>query len=62
MDYHLTERDYLLSPHKQTIVNQLLYATTISQFTRKELVCSNYELILVPYPINICFVKTTIQQ
>lgn len=28
MDYHLTERDYLLSPHKQTIVNQLLYATT----------------------------------
>lgn len=29
MDYHLTERGYLLSPHKQTIVNQLLYATTL---------------------------------
>lgn len=29
MDYHLTERDYGLSPHKHTIVNQLLYATTL---------------------------------
>lgn len=29
MDYHLREGDYLLSPHKQTIVNQLLYATTL---------------------------------
>lgn len=33
MDYHLTERGYLLSPHKQTIVNQLLYATIYQKGT-----------------------------